>query len=289
MSSMLTVLRIETDTAFADIVEEGLRLSGLDVIRWQPLVGPQVRLERFCETMADAAQDRVAIEHCLADWSEGESWILTQEAIADQDWQHAWKAFFQTTRVSSRIIIRPSWEPTMAGFNDIEVVMDPGLSFGTGQHITTQTCLQLLDRLTGARPGISLLDLGCGSGILSIAGARLGCQRVTAVDFDPVAVERTQFNAGENGVGELVSCSSADVTQWQCDTPFDLVVANIFADVLIGSTTQIAASVARDGDLVISGILQPDWDRVLAAFEIKGFAVVEQLGDAEWVTAHLHR
>ena len=205
------------------------------------------------------------------------------ERLEPEEWTEAWKRFFHTARVSRRIVIHPVWEPIDAEPGDIVIDIDPGMSFGTGLHPTTRTCLGFLDELASAPGGLgSVLDLGCGSGILSIAAAKLGAPRVDALDFDPDAVRVTGENLAANRVPPgIVHAAVGDVLRDPLPTAA-VVVANILASVLIDAAERIAASVAPGGTLLLSGILDAQFAEVEAAFRPHGFACGRSVLDAEW-------
>ena len=179
-------------------------------------------------------------------------------AIADADWVRETQAQFVPIRVTDRLWIVPSWrEPVDTGA--INIVLDPGLAFGTGSHPTTLLCLRWL--AANVERGASVLDYGCGSGILAIAAAKLGAGPVTGVDVDPQAIAASRANADANGVAaEFCSPDRLAVA------PVDIVVANILANPLELIAPLLAGRVRADGRIVLSGILEPQADRVAAAY-----------------------
>lgn len=218
------------------------------------------------------------------------------EDMPREDWAESWKRFFKVLRVSPRVTVRPPWEqyePQTA--DEVVVTIEPGMSFGTGLHATTQSCLRFLEFLSGlpraaGTPPPSLLDLGCGSGILSIAAAKLGFSPVSGVDYDLAAVRVSAENAALNGLSGL-SFSRCDVT---CDPlpRADVVVANILAPVLRAAAPRIARAVlpnTNGGALLLSGILETQWDSVLAAYEAEGFKEIQSAVDGEWKSGLLRR
>jgi len=194
----------------------------------------------------------------------------TQDVPAE-NWRESWKRFFHTTRVSERIVIRPVWEMYDAQPGDVVIDMEPGMSFGTGNHGTTQACLQFLDELAREDVNRSVLDMGCGSGILAIAAMKLGFTPVDGFDNDPDAVKIAEENARLNGVGEQICFFHFDLSTNIIQS--DVVVANILAPVLVENAANIARSVHNVpyAALVISGILDEQYPAVLAAFEAHGF------------------
>jgi len=161
--------------------------------------------------------------------------------------------------------------------------INPGMSFGTGQHATTNYCLKCIDRFAGQKK--SLLDAGCGSGILAIAGALLDYGPIDAFDFDPEAVTVSAENASLNHVAEKISLSVGNAADWQGrKEKYDLVCANILGHLLIAFRFNIVSWVAPDGVLVLSGILDRDFDKVSAAFAEVGMKEVERFKDKDWTS-----
>ena len=183
---------------------------------------------------------------------------LRVEAVAEQDWVHLTQAQFDPVRVSERLWVVPSWHAAPPEAQRV-LRLDPGLAFGTGTHPTTRLCLQWLDR--HLRPGQSVLDYGCGSGILAIAAGLLGAGRLAGVDVDPNAVRASRDNAVANGVSAIFSEPDRSPGH-----DFDVVVANILANPLRVLAPLVCAACAPGGHLVLSGILEPQADAVIEAY-----------------------
>jgi ribosomal protein L11 methyltransferase len=184
------------------------------------------------------------------------------EHVVGDAWRDGWRAFWKPMRVAERLVIVPSWETYAPQPNDIVLHLDPGQAFGTGTHESTQLVLAELERVV--QPGVTLLDIGCGSGILSIAALRLGAAHATALDTDPLAVDATRENAERNGVASQVQASTTSVEA--LSDQFPLVLANIEARVLVPLAAAIAARVAPGGSLLLSGLIASDVDAVRAAY-----------------------
>lgn len=193
---------------------------------------------------------------------EPTGWTLTRRT--DVDWAERWKEHFKPLPIGPRVWVVPSWE---RGFSPppgaVVVTLDPGMAFGTGQHATTALCLEILEDGLAEPGGRRLLDVGCGSGILAIAAARLGCDEVLAIDNDPVAVSVTHENVAQNGVGDVVRATGDDVAA--VGQSFDWVVANIIAHTLIELARPLVERTRPGGSLVLSGVLASQADEVLAA------------------------
>lgn len=203
--------------------------------------------------------------------------------IADEDWKLAYRRHFKTENVGRRLVTVPAWEKVPDG-DRVPIVLDPGMAFGTGKHETTRACLEYIDALA---PVDSFLDMGCGSGILSIAAAKLGCGAVTGFDVDPEAVDSSRENAAANGVSVTFFKYGLGANVKRDLGTADLVVANILGPLLIRFADEIAPCATRH--LVISGILTTLYPEVLAAYVARGFDEVSRKTLGEWTTGLLRR
>lgn len=205
--------------------------------------------------------------------------------VDDQDWADAWKKHYHPTRIGKRIVVRPVWEEaTDLKPDDIVVALDPGMAFGTGTHPTTQLCLASLDDLV--QPGLSVLDLGCGSGILAIAAAKLGAGKILAVDNDPIAVEATIQNAEQNGTSDTIVAQEGSVeTVLTSARRFDILVANILARTIIEMCQQYPlGDLVRPGGIgIFSGIMIAQVADVEAALQKVGLTLTKVRQEGDWV------
>lgn len=218
------------------------------------------RVTGLFEDRFDADQLRADINQAL---SSDVSRNLTLEHVQDQDWERAWLERFKPMRFGKRLWICPSGHKVEAD-DAVVIDLDPGLAFGTGTHPTTSLCLQWLDGVELG--GKTLIDFGCGSGVLAIAALKLGAAKVVAIDHDPQALLATRDNAERNQVSERIAVyGSADYPK----KPADIVMANILANVLVGLNQQIKPLIADNGELVLSGILEEQWQDVANAYQDK--------------------
>lgn len=206
--------------------------------------------------------------------------------IAQRDWQSFWRRHFHRFDIGERLAIIPAWEPRgSAPRGRVSVRLEPGLSFGTGDHFTTRYCLEAIERLCRQSPPRSLLDVGCGSGILAIAAAKLGVPRVEGFDNDPQAVEQARANARLNDVAPRIRWRVADVLGGLPGRPFEVVCANLYGGLLAEAAGSLCAAAARW--LILSGLRETEADAVVGQFVRHGAAEVERDGDGEWCGVRL--
>jgi ribosomal protein L11 methyltransferase len=213
----------------------------------------------------------------------------TFREVPEEDWSLVWKKNYHPLRVGKRLVIVPSWMEIPLAPEDIAVHLDPGMAFGTGMHPTTRLCLQAVEELVN--PGMDVIDLGCGSGILSIAAARLGARRVTAVDIDPDAVRISQENARKNRVEDQVAvCLGSLAGLLEGKFPVSragLVLANILAGVLIQMLSRgLGKLVSPGGVLILSGILYDQAEAVEQALPSAGMRLREKRQFDDWISLH---
>ena len=260
---------------------------------------PIVRAKTFLSEENQATLPR--IEEAL--WHLGCIYPLpspTVRWLSEADWADAWKVGYKPQRIGRRIRIQPSWQPCEPSADQIVIELDPGLAFGTGLHPSTRLCLLALEDC--AQPGQRVLDVGTGSGILSIAAARLGAGSIVAIDIDDLALQVARENIARNGVQASISLSKASLTPpTTCDWPvpngrvevfnadgqwsgaFDLIVMNILAEVIAGSAKELARCLAPDGTFILAGIIQAREALVREALAEAGLDVRRRLVQKDWV------
>ena len=199
---------------------------------------------------------------------------LTLRYVEEADWATAWQAYYKPMRIGKRLVVTPPWEEPSLGSDDLPIVVDPGMAFGTGSHPTTQLCLVALEEFV--KPSCTVADIGTGSGILAIAASKLGAASVAANDNDPLAVQIARENAVVNGV-------SIQIAETLPAGPYAVVVANILADVIIGMAGPLAAWTQPGGTLIASGIIDTRESDVRQAVEGAGFTSKDTRHQGEWV------
>lgn len=221
----------------------------------------------------------------------GSEEILIQK-VPREDWSESWKKYFKTIRIGGALIIKPSWSKLKAKRGQAVVVLDPGLSFGTGQHATTLFCLkQIVLLVQRSKRTLSFLDAGCGSGILAISAAKLGCAPVEAFDFDPVAVRIARKNCQTNGVESKVKVARRDLTKLPAKgvSRYDLICANLVSDLLIAQRDKLLNRLRPGGTIVLAGMLASEFASVQAAYEGAGFSLTRTTSEREWQSGSFRR
>lgn len=199
--------------------------------------------------------------------------------VREEDWSTAWKKYYHPTKVGEHVVIVPCWETYTPAPGETVVTLDPGMAFGTGTHETTRLCIRLLEECV--TPGTSLLDVGTGSGILAVTGLLLGVERAVGVDIDELSVKIAGENAALNGVEGRLTLLQGDLTE-KVEGTFDVICANIVADVIIRLSRDVARFLKRGGVLLCSGIIEEREDEVVSALKEAGFTVERVLTDNGW-------
>jgi ribosomal protein L11 methyltransferase len=311
-------LSVDVDPEAVESVSELLAQYGYNggVVVDQPIItgadGPEytfdsskpATLRTYIPADERAEEIRGRIERAL--WHFGQIrpvGPLQIRSLEEEDWANAWKQHYTIQRVGQRTVIVPSWLEYAPEPGDIVLRLDPGMAFGTGLHPTTQLCLEFGESYV--EPGMSIIDLGCGSGILAIAAARLGAT-VLALDTDPIAVAATRENAARNAVADRVTAaegslgSGANLDHWlgwdtqvpersnvptfqRSGAQVDLILANIIARVLAALARDMAAALKPAGTLIASGIIADREHEVAEAFAAAGLAPLERRQEGDWV------
>lgn len=242
-------------------------------------------LERNEGALDTIARVRIAMSALKKAHPEYGPLLLTIDSVADADWENNWKKFYKPMEIGQRLLVVPQWE-TAKDNGRVRLVLNPGLTFGTGSHATTRLCLQALDKYIHG--GEKVLDLGCGSGILSIAALVLGAKEAFACDIDEKCVDVAYENAALNGVGkDRYTVRWGDVLtdralQSQLGGGYDIVVANIVADVIIGLSGMVRPFLKEGGLFLCSGIIDERAEEVLAQLRADGWIVMERHDSEGW-------
>lgn len=201
--------------------------------------------------------------------------------VNEEDWANSWKQYYKPIKIGEKIVICPAWEQYTPAAGEIVIRMDPGMAFGTGTHETTRLVIRLLEKYTQA--GQRMLDVGTGTGILAICASRLGAEICRAYDIDPTAVRVARENIKDSGLTN-VTCDQSDLLKQVSleGGQYDLVCANIVADIIIRMTPDVGKYMKDDAVLLASGIIAERCDDVIACFERNGFQIVECLTDNDW-------
>jgi ribosomal protein L11 methyltransferase len=201
------------------------------------------------------------------------------EFIGKNDWAESWKEHFHIVHVGERVVVQPSWREYEPQPDDVVIKLDPGLAFGSGLHPTTQLCLRILQQMPLA--GVDVFDVGTGSGILSIAAAKMGAAHIRAVDVDEVAVRVAQENFEQNDLPDVeTAVGSADATGGR---PWRLVVANILSNILVEIMVDLKAAMAANAQLILSGIINEQEESVLTALPQHGLKIESRHVDGDWI------
>lgn len=200
--------------------------------------------------------------------------------VQEEDWATAWKAYFKPLRIGERLVVKPTWEDVEPAPHEVVVEIDPGMAFGTGTHPTTVMCLMLLEKqgLAGCR----VLDLGCGSGILALAAARLGAGSVVAADYDPIAVAAAEENVRQNGLADVIEVVESSLFS-RVEGRFDVIVANLTAKIIIEALPDVPGHLAAGGVLIVSGIIREKLAVVEDELVRQGLSMAEVRAEGEWV------
>jgi ribosomal protein L11 methyltransferase len=254
---------------------------------WSDADRDRARIETYHADRATAVAARASYRQLFREAGLPSSRIRLQIIfIPPANWADAWKKFFHSRKVSPRLTVTPPWENPTPPPRGWVLSIDPGRSFGTGLHATTRACLVFLDRIARENPDRPVLDLGCGSGILSIAAARLGFHPVRGIDYDPIAVDESRINADRNGLGDQIVFSPGSAERIPSSLRSEVVVANLLGSLLLRHAPAIVRTVRRrpGAALILSGIRKPEFPRVQSRFERLGFSLRATHTLANWTT-----
>jgi ribosomal protein L11 methyltransferase len=211
---------------------------------------------------------------------------VESETVDAEEWKDKWKEYFKPAKITDRIVVKPTWEAYDAKAGELVLEIDPGTAFGTGTHETTSLCMKLMEKYAAdcdgaAGAGVRVIDVGCGSGILSVAAALLGCKYVLGTEIDSEAVQIAKENVALNGVAAQVKVFEADLLK---GIPYkaDMIVANLMHNLVMQLAPDAYTHLDEGGVFISSGILLEKRDQVAAAVEAAGFEILEIPEDGEW-------
>ncbi len=264
---------------YSDLIEQSWEIAHVDLIEQDLLEKDRTSaIVHIYISEEDNAVEAVEYikELLLSDQIEFE--IMT-ELVNDSTWADGWKKFFKCTEIGEKLVIRPSWEDYVNSENRVVLSIDPGAAFGTGTHATTSLCLSVLERYVTENS--SVLDIGCGSGILSIAGVLLGAESAVGVDIDAQSVRVAKENAEINNVTDKTTYLVGDLAD-KVSGKYSIVCANIVADVILKLLENVADFMDEGGVLITSGIIDMRRSDVVEGFNRFGFNIVEELNKDNW-------
>ena len=233
-------------------------------------------LKQISEKLAELKSEKHRSEETI-DYGNLE---LVWKPVEDSDWKDNWKEYFKPTKITDRIVIKPTWETYEQSVDELVIEIDPGMAFGTGTHPTTSLCVKFLERYIEPDKD-SVLDVGCGSGILAIASALLGAKDVLAVDIDPIAVEVSNENVELNHLTSKIRVMEVDLTKGLREKA-DIVVANLMADLVMMLSKDVASHLKGKSIYISSGILIEKQEQVVSIIEECGFHILDILEEGEW-------
>ena len=205
---------------------------------------------------------------------------ITVSGVNEEDWANSWKEYYKPIKIGDKIVIVPAWEKYDQQEGEIIVRMDPGMAFGTGTHETTRLVIKLLEKYI--KNGMRVADVGCGSGILAICASKLGAAECKAYDIDPVAVKVANENIKDSGLTN-VTCEVSDLLrQVDKSKPYDVICANIVADIIIRMMPDVGALMNESSVILASGIIVERSQDVISAFDEHGFKIVERIDENGW-------
>lgn len=233
--------------------------------------------------LSTVEEEMAAIEERIGFCRFGRTCFRT---ISEKDWENEWKQFFHTTRVSEHLVIKPTWEKYEALPEDKIIELDPGMAFGTGTHHTTGMCMRRLEKVI--EPGMTVFDVGTGSGILAIAAAKLGADYIKAIDIDATAVRVALENVAMNNLSSVIEVEQGDLLS-ATEGKADVIIANIIADIIIMLLPDIPGKLHEGGVFLASGIISDRLDDVTAAAKKNGLYVEAVDTQGGWVVMQMRR
>jgi ribosomal protein L11 methyltransferase len=253
---------------------------------WAPDALPlpeQPAVTGYLPDSGESATQRRQLEHALAELAEGQQldYSIAYRTVDEKDWAESWKTFFWPQEITRRIVVKPTWRDYAPRPDQLVIEIDPGMAFGTGTHPTTALCMAMLE--TYITPGVSVLDVGTGSGILLIEAAKLGASHLAGIDLDPDAIDIAQQNLERNAVPEHQYTLQSGHLLSMVDAAYDIVVANILAEIILELLDQVGRVLKPDGIFICSGIIEAFQSGVLDKMTACGFSILDLQKQGDWV------
>ena len=270
---------LENNHEYWDYVDEELtqKMQGRSRLTFYLEVGE--------EGFAKMGEVRIALEELKKEHDDWGTLLMTMDTMEDADWENNWKHYYKPMEIGERLLVIPQWETAEVG-DRVPLILEPGLTFGTGSHATTRLCLMALEK--HVKPGMRVVDLGCGSGILSIAALKLGASEARAIDIDDKCINVAYENAAMNGIGKenytvlagniLTDQSAVE----QLGGGYDIVVANIVSDIIIALASQVRYYMKEDALFLCSGIIDTRAEEVAGKLREAGLEILEERSADGW-------
>ena len=246
----------------------------------------------YADTNDHALNIKLMLGNAINEWTKfGLSFTAPNiSTIEKEDWTEVWKRYFKIQHISPTLVIKATWLEYSASPGQTVIEIDPGMSFGTGSHETTQSCLKLIEEMAPVNSKKSLLDAGCGSGILSIAAAKLGYAPIYAFDYDEECIPGTLENMKRNGIStNLINLQQADISKYKPGLKFDFVVANIISSVLKANSKRLLSWVKPGGYLILAGILRTEYKIIREYFLTEHITEVKTITEKEWTSGLFYK
>ncbi len=282
-------LRDESETEGAGV--EVLSALYENLSTWRDEESKVIHHTLYFQTQSESQQAFTFLEQEISQWEQYGIKIseLKSFSLKKEDWAESWKIHFKPIVISERLAIKPSWEKLSPLPGQVVLTLDPGMSFGTGQHATTKFCLAAIDKFTEKKMSLnqaeklSFLDAGTGSGILAVAAVKLGCAPVAAFDIDPDTIPVAKENAEINGLSaQDIVFDVASLDDYKCERRYDIVAANILSSALIAGKRKLLSMVKPGGYLILAGILDTEYAHVREEFEAIGCKQLFSEVEKEW-------
>lgn len=280
----ITGLEITDKRDFEEFMQNNLRAWDMvDEELVSSVMSEETRVTFYLEATSEGKKTIENVKRALHEMSPNESLGRLKAEVTDvknEDWENNWKKYYKPLKIGKHIVIKPTWEDYASAPEDVVVELDPGMAFGTGSHASTGMCLELLEKTV--KKGDRVLDIGTGSGILAIAALKLGASVAHAVDIDPLAVKIAKENAALNGcTAPEFTCVEGDLAD-KIQGEYDVVIANIVADVICELTKTVGRYIKRNGKFITSGIIDFKADKVKKAISEANLNITEEKAQKDW-------